>query len=226
MSQQKGVRIVKNHVHGQSTATAGRPAIAIAGLFVLLGVVAGAAQDSGDRPVPETFTATTANMEPEGTALRINVLRWSDDAGRAAVLGVLADAGNETSDDGELDALIELPTLGYVWPDGSALGYSIKYARRDATPDGGEHVTFVTGRRLGKFAREPWAPAGVAEDALQPFTVIELRLDGNGDGAGTMSPAAGVAFDATNQTVGLTDYDAAPTLLAAAQRQPAPYWAR
>ena len=151
---------MKNHVHGQSTATAGRPAIAIAGLFVLLGVVAGAAQDSGDRPVPETFTATTANMEPEGTALRINVLRWSDDAGRAAVLGVLADAGNETSDDGELDALIELPTLGYVWPDGSALGYSIKYARRDATPDGGEHVTFVTGRRLGKFAREPWAPRG------------------------------------------------------------------
>ena len=210
----------------QSHAATGWPAAAIVGVFVLLSAAAGAAQSGGEEPVPETFTATTANMDPEGTDLRFNVLRWSDDAEREAVLDVLTNAGTEPDDDGELDALIELPTLGYVWPDGSALGYAIKYARRDAVTDGGERLTFVTGRRLGRFGREPWTPEGTPDTALQPFTVIELRLDGDGDGAGTMSPAADVAFDEANRTVALTNYDAAPTLLAAAKRQPAPYWAR
>ena len=198
----------------------------LTGLLVLAAAAGGGAQQDGDRSVPETFTATTANMEPEGTDLRFNVLRWSDDAEREAVLDVLTGADTEASDDGELDALMDLPSLGYVWPDGSSLGYAIKYARRDTAPGGGERLTFVTGRRLGTFGRDPWTPAGTPDTALRPFTVIELRLDGNGDGAGTMSPAADVAFDEANQTVALTNYDAASTLLAAAKRQPPPYWAR
>ena len=197
-----------------------------AGLVLLAGALGAAAQESTERSVPETFTATTANMDPEGTDLRINVLRWSGDDDRRAVLGVLTDPENAATDDGDLDALIELPTLGYVWPDGSALGYSIKYAVREAASGGGERLTFVTGRRLGRFAREPWAPAGTPDGALQPFTVIELRLDADGDGAGTLSPASDVAFDEANQTVALVDYDSAPTLLAEAKRQPPPYWAR
>ena len=202
-----------------------RPAVAIA-LMLLAGALGAAAQEAGGGSVPETFTATTAHMDPEGTDLRINVLRWSGDDDRRAVLDVLADPENAATDDGDLDALIELPTLGYVWPDGSALGYAIKYAVREAAPDGGKRLTFVTGRRLGRFAREPWAPAGTPEDALQPFTVIELRLDADGDGTGTLSPAADAAFDAANRTVALVDYEAAPTLLANAKRQPPPYWAR
>ncbi len=210
----------------QIVSVAGWRLAVLAGLLVLAGAIGGSAQPGGDESVPETFTATTANMDPEGTDLRFNVLRWSDDAEREAVLDVLTNAGAEPADDGELDALIALPTLGYVWPDGSALGYAIKYARRDEAADGGERLTFVTGRRLGTFGRDPWTPEGTPDTALQPFTVIELRLDGDGDGAGTMSPAADVAFDEANRTVALTNYDAAPTLLAAAKRQPAPYWAR
>ena len=198
----------------------------VATALLLAGALGAAAQESTERSVPEKFTATTVNMDPAGTDLRINVLRWSGDDDRRAVVDVLTDPENTASDDGELAALMELPTLGYVWPDGGALGYALKYAVREAAPDGGERLTFVTGRRLGRFARETWAPAGAPEAALQPYTVIELRLDANGDGAGTLSPAAAAAFDAANRTVSLVDYDAAPTLLAEAKRQPPPYWAR
>lgn len=213
---------MKKHHHRIARGPAG---VAV-GLLVLTGALGAAAQDAGSVSVPETFTATTANMEPEGIALRINVLRWSGDDERRGALEVLTDPDHAASADGDLDVLIELPTLGYVWPDDSALGYAIKYARRDPAADGGERLTFVTGRRIGRFAREPWAPAGTPDDALRPFTVVELRLDANGDGAGTMSPAADFAFDETQQTVALVDYDAAPTLLVEAQRQPPPYWAR
>ena len=200
--------------------------VVAAGLMLFTGALGAGAQEAGNRPVPDTYTATTANMDPEGVGLRINVLQWSGAEDRRAVLDVLTDPEHATNDQDELDALMELPTRGYVWPDGSALGYSIKYAHRETTADGGERVTFVTGRRIGKFAREPWAPAGTPDEAQRPFTVIELRLDANGDGAGTMSPAADVAFDEAEQAVALVNYDAAPTLLADAQREPPPYWAR
>ncbi|MXY15693.1 MAG: hypothetical protein F4Y57_01450, partial [Acidobacteria bacterium] len=139
-----------------------------AGLMVLTGVSGAAAQGSTEGSAPETFTATTAHMDPEGTDLRINVLRWSGNDDRRAVLDVLTDPENAATDDGDLDALIELPTLGYVWPDGSALGYSIKYAVREAASGGGERLTFVTGPRLGGVAREPGGPAGPPAGALQP----------------------------------------------------------
>lgn len=216
----------------RTTATSPHPApgwksAALAGLLVLAAATGGSAQPGGGESAPpETFTAATANMDPEGTELRFNVLRWSDDDERAAVLDVLTSADTEAGANDDLDALLALPTMGYVWPDGSSLGYAIKYARREAAPDGGERLTFVTGRRLGRYGRAAWAPAGAPDAALRPFTVIELRLDSSGDGAGTMSPAADIAFDTTGNTVALADYDAATTLLAGAKRQPAPYWAR
>ena len=203
-----------------------RASLAVAAALLLAGALDAGAQESTETSVPETFTATTANMDPEGTPLRINVLRWSGDDDRQAVVEVLTHPDNAASEDSELDALIELPTLGYVWPDGGALGYSIKYAVREETAGGGERVTFVTGRRVGMFAREPWAPAGTPESALRPFSVIELRLDADGDGSGTMSPAADVDIDTASRTVALVNYDAAASLLAEARRQPPPYWAR
>lgn len=197
--------------------------------FVCLAVAVVAAVGVGQRTgvaqeVPETFTATTANMHPEGTDLRINILNWSGDAEREAVIDVLTSAEAEAGGESDLEALLELPTHGSVWPGGSSLGYSVKYAHRATTADGGERLTFVTGRRLGKFGRDPWTPAGTPDGALRPFTVIEIRLDANGDGAGTMSPAADVAFDAATHTAGLVNYEDAPTLLEAAKRQPPPYW--
>ncbi len=196
-------------------------------LTLLIGTLANAEQSAEDaRRIPETFTATTANMDPAGTDLRINVLEWSTDAEREAVIDVLTSPEAEADGASDLDPLLDLPTRGYVWPDGSALGYSIKYAHRATTADGGEHLTFVTGRRLGKFAREPWAPEGTPEEELRPFTVMELRLDADGNGAGTMSPAAEAAFDAANHTASLVNYDDAPTLFEAAKRQPPPYWAQ
>ncbi len=187
----------------------------VLGFLIVLGVMA----DIAAGQATERFTATTVNMDPAGEDLRIDLLRWSSDEDRLAVLAVIMSPAPEDGEDAELSELIDLPTLGYVWPSSSGIGYSVKYAHRTETADGGEHITLVTNRRLGTYGRAPWRPTDAPETPLRPFTVIELRLDSNGDGEGKLSAATDIAFDAEGGTVSLEDYDAEPVLLESVKRQ-------
>ena len=125
--------------------------------------------------------------------------------------------------DAEPSDLIELPTLGYLWPSSSGSGYALKYAHRVVTPEGGEQITFVTDPHVGTYGRIPWTTADAPQARVKAFTVIELRLDSNGDGEGKMSVAANIVFDTGGSTVALDNYDAAPVLLEAVKRQPPPH---
>ena len=79
-------------------------------------------------------------MSAPGVELRINVLRWSEEADREAVLSVIepaleAGAGDEGDGESVSDALQELQTVGFIWTGGS-LGYALKYAHRTEDADG------------------------------------------------------------------------------------------
>ena len=139
----------------------------------------------------ERFTATTVNMQPEGEALRFNVLRWLSEADRGDVLAHLRDA-----DGPEADAAEDLPAVGFIWPSSSGVGYALVYAHRGAAQDGGEHITVVTRRPLGLPGPEPWQAIGGARSlTADDFTVIELRLNSSGHGEGKMSLATDVTFE-------------------------------
>ena len=188
---------------------------------VLVVVMAMAATTSAQ--APETFTATTANMEPAGESIKFSVLRWSSEEDRHEVLSILtAEVGGEDADSAALKGLMELPSVGVLWPGGSGLGYSLKYAYRLARPDGGERITFITGRPLGAFSRKPWRAVDESNLSTTRYAVIELRLDGEGHGEGKMSLAADVVFDTEAATVTLDNYETAPVLLEAVKREPPP----
>lgn len=194
------------------------------GIVVSVTAAAVAAQPP---PPPETFTGTTANMSAPGVDLRINVLRWSEEADREAVLSTIEPAldGAVADDDAATisDALQELQTVGYIWT-GGALGYALKYTHRTELPDGGEHIVLVTDRPLGRWDRNgPWRDG---DTDPRDFTVVELRLDAEGNGEGRMSLAAPLVVDAEQQTVGLGGDEAIPVHLENARREPLPYWAR
>ena len=202
----------------------------VAVLVVLVGttaMVSAQGARTGDRPVPETFTATTTNMEPAGESLRFSVLRWSSEEDRHEVLSILTseETQNEEAESAEPQALQELPSVGHLWLGSSGVGYSLKYAYRLATPDGGERITFITGRSLGSFAREPWRAVDEPNPPVTGYTVIELRLDADGNGEGKMSLAADVVFDTEAGTVALDSYETTPVLLEAVTREPPPYGA-
>lgn len=197
-------------------------------ILVVLVVAAATASAQTAGNISETFTATTTNMEPAGESVKFSVLRWSSEEDRHEVLSILTgEAGSEDPDSAELKRLMELPSVGHLWLGSTVVGYSLKYAYGLATPDGGgERITFVTGRSVGAFGREPWKAVDEPNPPVKGYTVIELRLDGDGNGVGKMSLAADVVFDTEAGTVTLDNYETTPVLLEAVKREPPPYWAR
>jgi hypothetical protein len=103
------------------------------------------------------------------------------------------------------------PTLGYIW-SGGPTGYSIKYAWHAASADGGERIVLITDRRIG--AHQPlWAAAVAAAPPDTEFTVVEMRLDGKGNGEAKTSLGTGVVIDAAGKTLAIDGYAAAPAQL-------------
>jgi hypothetical protein len=188
-------------------------------VVVLIGMLVLAAPARTQQPpVPDTYLALTTNMTPAGVELKADVIRWSTDEDRAAVVAALE------SDEDPAAALRELPTLGVVWRDGSAVGHSIKYAHRGEAPGGGERVTLVTDKPIGATSFVPWVANEPATDAPLAYSVIEMSVGDGDQGQGTMSFAAAVTIDGESNLVSL-DPAGAPPLLTNVRRAPRPYWA-
>jgi hypothetical protein len=186
------------------------------GAGVLALVCAGAVRADAPTP-PDRFTAVTAAMTPRDLGLRFDVREWSDEASRAAVVAALAGGPDAQ------EALAGLPTQGYVWQNGSGVGYALKYAHRAPAPQG-DRVTFVTDKPLGSYDFKPWAADPPAAASELAYSVIELYLDEEGSGVGTLSLTAEVELDETNSLVSLAA-NGAPHLLVNAKLEPKPYWA-
>jgi hypothetical protein len=169
------------------------------------------ADAAGPRTVADVYTATTANMTPSGTNLRLQIIEWQEQEARSEVVATLA-AGSEGT-----TALAKLPTVGYIWPNGSPVGYSVKYAHRAQTADGSTRITLVTDKRLGSYDYKGWSVPTPATTEV-PYSVVELYVDGSGNGTGTMSLAANVELDEQAGTVALAGGDTGAKLLSDVKR--------
>ena len=198
-------------------------------LLSLLLAVAIAAPAAAQSDELETFRGTTTGaVSSEGVELRINVLRWTADEDRGAVVSLITPAPGQTAGEGEdiESALQDLQTVGFIWTGGS-LGYALKYAHRTEDEDGGERIVLVTDRPLGRWDRNgPWTGSDGSGPAAAAFTVVELHLDAEDQGAGKMSVDAPIEFNPPAGTVGLADYATAAVHLENVYREPPPYSAR
>jgi hypothetical protein len=153
---------------------------------------------------PERYTAVAINMTRGASgAVEIVVNRWSSDADRDKLMNILMNQGADKL----LDALQDMPRVGY-FRSPSSVGIDIHFARRVPGEDGGERVILVTDRRIGF-----WEAANRPRSIDYPFTVIELRLNKDGEGEGKMSVATKVIPDKENNIITLENYDTQPVLL-------------
>ena len=88
-------------------------------------------------------------------------------------------------------------------------------ALRDLNPDGTERIVLVTDRPMSFWERRD---GGRSTD--YPFTVIELRLQPNGEGEGKVSVATRISVSRNERLVVLENYDDQPVGLRGVKRLP------
>jgi len=186
-------------------ATFAAAAISSATLLTL----AASAQTMGS---PERYLATAINMN-SGRAgnIDITVDKWSTDKDRDKLMTVMREKGPEKL----LDALQDMPRVGHFGAPGN-LSWDIHFARKVPLPDGGERVVLATDRRIGF-----WEAANQPRSIDYPFTVIELRLNRDGEGEGKMSLATKVIYDKEQNMLTLENYDTQPVQLTSVKREKA-----
>ncbi len=181
--------------------------IAVA-LLMVLGPVA---LTAANEVAVERFTfarppAPASTVDPPDR-LSLVIDRWSSDAERDTLLGVITESGQAKL----LDSFWNVGRIGTLnWPGG--LEYAVRYARRHVRPDGGADVVLVVERPLWMW----WDTALGSTD--YPFTVVQLRLDKDGKGEGRISFGVPVSADKTVGVV-LADYARAPAALTDVRRE-------
>ncbi|MGE3707232.1 MAG: hypothetical protein AB7I13_18325 [Vicinamibacterales bacterium] len=135
---------------------------------------------------PERFRAFAVDMGEWGTTrsgtLDFVVTRWSTKAEQEAILGAL-DEGQ----DAFVRALERTRRVGYIQAP-SSVGWDLHYADVVEGEDGGRVVTLLTDRPIGV-----WESVNRPRSIEYPVTWIQLKLDKDGRGEGTMFEAARVS---------------------------------
>jgi hypothetical protein len=175
---------------------------AVAALLMLLGVAA-YGQTIGQ---PERFTANAVSISSEyGTGQRIvqiTIDHWSPNAERQRLVTALQTKGPDEL----LKQLQKNRPVGRIrTPD--SLGYDLRYAQQTALPEGGRMIVIATDRPIGF-----WEATQHPRSYDYRFTVIQMKLDREGNGSGTMSYATRIVAR-ENNVIELEDFATQPIML-------------
>jgi len=175
--------------------------VSVLGLLAALAGPVTSAQTLGER---EEFTATAIvnnNLGAGAGRVIMRVNRWSTEAERGTLTRTLLKGGSNDL----LDALRDMKSVGTIrTPD--SLAYDLRYSHQEPGEDGGRRVVLATDRPIGF-----WEAANRPRTIDYPFTVIQMQLDKNGDGTGTLSFATKVI--ARGNTIELENFASAPAML-------------
>ena len=130
--------------------------------------------------VPEEFTAIAANISNVGAAglvpVTIRIDRWTGPEEQEKLLGTLREGGQ----DAFLKALTRAKAVGWIATP-TSLRYDFFYAQQQPT-DTGRKIMMITDRPMQIAERLSASPS-----RDYPFSVIELHLDKDGRGTGTLA---------------------------------------
>jgi hypothetical protein len=186
------------------------PAVA-AGVLVTAMVARPAAQA---RPqtlsVPLHLSALAQDLDRGlQTPLRITIDRWSSEQVRDKLLNVLMTNGPEKL----LDSLRDAPRVGSIRTP-TSLAWDLHFARATPGEDGGTTIILGTDRPIA-FS-EQWNASRTLD---YPFTVIELHVNNDMEGEGTLSFATKIIPDRKNGTIVLENWGTQRTRLTQVKKE-------
>ena len=166
--------------------------------------------------LPLRLSAWAVNMGNIGTGrnnvIDIRITRWTTPDERTALLTAMVEKGS----DALMKALLKLPDHGRIripgWqgpdPQKVVLGWQLHYAWNVPDGDGGQRIVLGTDRYI-TFAEARNNPR-VSD---YPFTLLDIRLDKNGEGTGKASVATKISFDRKKNIMELENYGTEPVRL-------------
>ena len=154
--------------------------------------------------VQEDFTATAIMNNNLGSAagtVLFSVTRWSTEQERLQ----LADTLIKKGPDALLEMLRENRSTGRIrTPD--SLGYDLRFAQQTPTAEGGRRIVLATDRPISF-----WEATNQPRTIDYPFTVIQMEIDRDGRGKGTLSMATKIT--ARGNTIELENFATSPVML-------------
>ena len=170
----------------------------------LSGAIASAQFGAQSGPVltggPEDISASVIANNELGSGLgtvQIHITLWSTDADRKRLLTILRESGPQAL----LKELQKMPRVGTIRTPNS-IGYDLHYALQTAVGDG-RRLVISTDRPINQ-----WEATDRPRSIDYPFTIIQMQLDQNGKGTGTMSYATKV--EANDDVILIEDYASTP----------------
>jgi hypothetical protein len=152
----------------------------------------------------EEFTATAIvnnNLGAGAGRVIMRVTRWSTEAERGLLTRTLLKDGPRAL----LDVLQDQKSVGTIrTPD--SLGYDLRYAYQEPGEDGGRRIVLATDRPVSF-----WEARNQPRTIDYPFTVIQMQIDKNGEGKGTLSYATKI--QARGNTIELENFASSPIML-------------
>jgi hypothetical protein len=173
------------------------------------------AKSGGELTLPLRLSAFAVNM---GGGLRttavwdIRITRWTTPDERTKLLSQVVE--NDPND--LLRALVKLPDHGRIRVPGHqgpdphkvVLGWTLHYAWHTPMDEGGHRIVLATDRYV-TFQEARSNPRTMD----YPFTLLEIRLDRNGEGVGKASIATKISFDKKKNIMELENYGIEPVRL-------------
>jgi hypothetical protein len=162
---------------------------------------------------PERFTAFAISLggatTQSGTAqLEIAISRWSDADELDTLLTAL-----ERSQQSLLKALRDRKPVGFIRTS-TSLAYDLHYAHQVVGPDGRRRIFLATDRPVGY-----WEMVNQPPSMAYPITVIELTVDADGKGEGTLAVATRLSASSDRARLYVQNYDVRPVMLKEVRRR-------
>jgi hypothetical protein len=192
-------------------------AVAIAaGLVVMMPARSVTAQTGKGLTLPLRLSAWAVNMSNiapgRNAVLDLRITRWTTPDERKNLLATIV----EDNPDQIMRELTKLPSHGrmrvpgHTGPDPHkiVLGWDLHYAWHEPLAEGGHRIMLATDRYV-TFQEARNQPRTID----YPFTLIELRLDKNGEGVGKASIATKISFDKKKNIMELENYSSEPVRL-------------
>jgi hypothetical protein len=171
-----------------------------------------ASQSSSSSPMADlktplrlrAFAVNTNNTAGRAAGtLDIVVERWSSDAEVDKLRGVLKE-----NPDKLLSTVQSLkPRAGYVRGQ-NTIGWDLHFAREASLPDGGHRIVLGSDRPMSF-----WELTNRPRSADYEFLLVEIHLDKDGKGSGTLAPAAMVNYDEDTKTLEVENFQNQPVRL-------------